>query len=201
VIHPSTLSSARQRHGATHVIPLGRLADSVGVEPSARPGTGAFNIWGNTFPAEELPAGGTVEVNGIPFLFPEADGVRADHLRCRGQRIPLPASRADWIHVLGAAERRTEDCVVLEYADGTSRRQWLRMSDFWPQTPPRFGDRLAFRTGAMLYPRHVQKTMSPAIWHQRIPVAVADGLTALVLPDNPALHIFAMTLVDEEGTE
>lgn len=191
--HETTAIADRQRSGATLVIPLGDLTDSVGVEPGARPGTGAFNIWGNTFPAEELPCGGTVEVGGIPFLFPAADGVRPDHLRCGGQRIGLPAA-ADWIHVLGAAERRTEDCVLLEYADGSVRRQWLRMSDFWPQTPPRFGDRLAFRTGSMLYPRHVQDTMSPAIWHQRVPVAVAGGVTGLRLPDNPAIHLFALTL-------
>ncbi|MFF3482661.1 hypothetical protein ACFYXC_05195 [Streptomyces sp. NPDC002701] len=182
---------------AAHPVPLDGLADSVGAEPSGRSGAGAFNIWGNAFPADELPCGERVEVDGVPFLFPEADGVRPDHLRCRGQRIPLTGPRADWIHVLGAAERRTEDEVLLEYADGTVRRQWLRISDFWPQTPARFGESLAFRTARLLYPRHEQHTMSPSIWHQRVPVAVPGGLSALVLPDNPAMHLFALTLVEE----
>lgn len=185
------------RSAAAHPVAIEDFLDSVGVEPENRSGRGAFNIWGNAFPAGELPCGTLTEADGVPFRFPPADGVRPDHLRCRGQRIALPAARADWIHVLGAAERRTEDTLLLEYADGTVRRQWLRLSDFWPQTGPRFGERLAFRTGAMLYPRHAQHTMSPSIWHQRVPVAVADGLRTLVLPHNPAMHLFALTLVTE----
>ncbi|MFC7896918.1 hypothetical protein [Streptomyces sp. NPDC057381] len=185
------------RSAAARPVAIDDFLDSVGIEPNSRSGSGAFNIWGNAFPAAELPCGSLTRLDGVPFRFPSADGVRPDHLRCRGQRIVLPAARADWIHVLGAAERRTEDSLLLEYADGTARRQWLRLSDFWPQTGPRFGERLAFRTGTMLYPRHEQHTMSPSIWHQRVPVAVADGLRALVLPHNPAMHLFALTLVTE----
>ncbi|RII13381.1 hypothetical protein DSC45_23815 [Streptomyces sp. YIM 130001] len=192
-----TPTLVRSTVGAAHPVAIEDYLDSVGVEPNSRSGRGAFNIWGNAFPAEELPCGNLTELDRVPFRFPAADGKRPDHLRCRGQRIPLPAVRADWIHVLGAAERRTEDSVLVEYADGTVRRQWLRLSDFWPQTGPRFGERLAFRTTAMLYPRHEQNTMSPSIWHQRVPLAVADGLSALVLPHNPAMHLFALTLVTE----
>ncbi|NEB74966.1 hypothetical protein G3I40_06920 [Streptomyces sp. SID14478] len=187
----------RSAVGAARTVAIEDFLDSVGVEPSSRSGSGAFNIWGNAFPAGELPCGTLTAHDRVPFRFPAADGVRPDHLRCRGQRIALPAGRTDWIHVLGAAERRTEDGVLLEYADGSVRRQWLRLSDFWPETGPRFGERLAYRTTAMLYPRHEQYTMSPSIWHQRVPVAVPDGLTALVLPHNPAMHLFALTLVTE----
>jgi hypothetical protein len=171
----------------------------VGIEPRQRPGHGnaGVNIWGNAFPAEELPHGGLVEVGGVPFHFPDADGLRADNIRCRGQRIALPCERADWLHVLAAAERRTEDGLAIEYADGAIRSQWLRISDFWPQTPPRFGEVLAFRTSVLLYPRHAQAGMAPALWHQRVPVAVPDGLIAVTLPDNPALHLFALTMADE----
>lgn len=155
-------------------------------------GGGGFNIWGNTFPAGELPpAGGTTVVHDVPFLFPVA-GV--DNVRCRGQRVDVPPGRWDWVHVLGASERRTEDLLEVHYSDGSVRGQWLRMSDFWPQTEPRFGEVLAFRCRHMHYPRHVQRTMSPSIWAQRVPVTVPSDVVALVLPDNPALHVFALTL-------
>jgi hypothetical protein len=36
--------------------------------------------------------------------------------------------------------------------------------------------------------------MRPSIWSQRVPVAVRLPLRAVRLPDNPALHLFAMTL-------
>lgn len=168
--------------------------NNTGITASRWPTTGGFNIWANTFPAEALPAaGGVVDVGGVPFRFPGTGRGGADNIRCRGQRVDLPAGCYDWIYVLAAAERRSEDEVRLHYADGTARAQWLRVSDFWPETPARFGELLAYRCDRMLYPRHAQLNMPPVIWRCRIPVTVADPVIALDLPDNPAIHVFAMT--------
>jgi hypothetical protein len=179
-------------------VDLTPYANCVGIEPSARPGSGAFNIWYNTFPAEDLPAAGSlVRVGSVPFRFPLAGAAEPDNIRCRGQRIALDGSRADWLHVLAAAERRSEDVLRVHYADGSSRPQWLRVSDFWPETAARFGEQLAFRTASMLYPNHVDRRMPPAIWRQRVPLTARDRAVAVTLPDNPAIHLFAATLVDE----
>jgi hypothetical protein len=179
-------------------VDLAPHANCVGIEPSARPGSGAFNIWYNTFPAEDLPAARSlVRVGGVPFRFPLAGDAEPDNIRCRGQRIALDGSRADWLHVLAAAERRSEDVLTVHYADGTNRPQWLRVSDFWPETAARFGEQLAFRTSSMLYPNHVDRRMPPAIWRQRVPLTARERAVAVTLPDNPAIHLFAATLVDE----
>ncbi|HEX5120917.1 MAG TPA: hypothetical protein VFW65_37515 [Pseudonocardiaceae bacterium] len=185
---------------AYRIVDLTAHTNCVGIEPSPRPGRGAFNIWYNTFPLEDLPpAGSTVDVGGVPFRMPAADGVRSDNVRCRGQRMDLAAGRVDWLYLLAAAERRTEDVVTVHYADGTSHAQWLRVSDFWPQTPARFGELLAFRTTSMLYPNHVDHRMAPAIWRQRVPVPEPDGVVAMTLPDNPAIHVFALTAGADEA--
>ena len=174
--------------------------DNRGTTTAGDTSGGAFNIWGNTFPAEELPApGSVVDVGGMPFLFRALGPTGADNMRCSGQALSLPPGRYDWIHVLAAAERRTEDTVVLRYRDGSVDREWLRVSDFWPETPARFGEREAFRCTAMRYPRHTQRGMSPVIWHTRISVPRQAELTALRLPDNPAMHVFAMTLAPAQG--
>jgi hypothetical protein len=52
----------------------------------------------------------------------------------------------------------------------------------------------------MLYPRHEQRNMGPAIWRQRVPVTVPGEVVAVELPDNPAMHVFALTLLTEEPT-
>lgn len=154
---------------------------------------GGFNIWSNTFPAEELPPiGSTVRVGGVGFAFP-GSGDGGDNVRCRGQRVDVPAGRYEWLYLLGAAERRTEDEVELDFADGRTRRQWLRLSDFWPETPAFFGEVLAFRTEALGYPRHIQRPHAPTIWQQRIPVGGDADLIGVRLPDNPAIHVFSMT--------
>lgn len=157
-----------------------------------------FNIWRNTFPAEDLPApGSAVTVAGVRFEFPPRETGAGDNIRCRGQLVAVPPGRYDWLYVLGAAERRTEDVVVLVYADGAERAEWLRMSDFWPETASRFGEAEAFRTAGLRYPRHTQAGHRPVIWQQRIPVTVPGELVAVRLPDNPAMHVFAVTAVTD----
>jgi hypothetical protein len=184
----------RRASTATPVDLSGRF-DNRGIT-AADERTGAFNIWSNTFPAEQLPApGGIVEVTGVPFRFPAGGPGRADNLRCSGQLLTVPPGRYDWIYALAAAERRTEDRVDLHYANGAVDAEWLRVSDFWPQTPAWFGEPLAYRCTRMHYPRHVETRMGPAIWRPRIPVTRPQELRALRLPDNPAMHVFALTLV------
>ncbi|MEW2500991.1 hypothetical protein AB0878_10960 [Amycolatopsis sp. NPDC047767] len=181
------------------MIDLGRHFDGTGVQPEGTPGDYGFNVWRNTFPAEELPPAGSVrEVAGVPFAFPAPNSAGADNVRCRGQLVEVPAGRYDWLYLLGAAERRTEDEVELHHAGGTVRRSWLRMSDFWPETPARFGEPLAFCTTGLRYPRHTQAGHSPSIWQQRVAIAEPDPLVALRLPDNPAMHVFALTAVADE---
>lgn len=160
---------------------------------------GGFNVWSNTFPADELPPEGSiVEVGGVLFEFP-VRGRGGDNLRCGGQLIGVPPGDYDWLYLLAAAERHTEDLLYLHYADGSVDPEWLRVSDFWPQTPDRFGAVEAFRCATMHYPRHVQRGVDPVIWRHRVPVPRHAELAAIRLPDNPAAHIFAITAVPVAG--
>lgn len=155
---------------------------------------GGFNVWGNTFPGEELPPSlSVVEVGGVPFRFPPKEDGRLNSLVCRGQSLAVPPGRYDWVYVLAAGERRTEDWVYLHYASGATDPEWLRVSDFWP-SPAHFGEVAAFRCHHMHYPRHVQVNMGPVMWRQRIAVPRHEELVAVSLPDNVAIHIFAATL-------
>ncbi|MBU8858606.1 MULTISPECIES: hypothetical protein [unclassified Micromonospora] len=182
-------------------VPLTEHFDNVGFTQPDQLSSGAFNIWGNTFPADELPPGPEVRLDGVPFLIPAAPVGSPDNLRCAGQLVAVPPGRYDWVRLLCAAERRTEDRVWLHYTDGTIDPEWLRVSDFWPETAPRFGESLAFRFSRMHYPRHVDRRMKPAIWSQRLPITRAAELAAVRLPDNPAIHLFAMTLVPPSDGE
>jgi hypothetical protein len=178
------------------IVDISSMCNNRGIaHPGAGPDHG-FNIWRNTFPGEDLPARGSrVVVEGVGFEFPVRSGGAGDNVRCLRQTVALPPGRYDWLYLLGAAERRTEDEVTLVYRSGAERPAWLRMSDFWPETPAWFGEPQAFRTGGLRYPRHTQAGHRPAIWQQRIPVTAPGELTALRLPDNPAMHVFALTVV------
>lgn len=188
-MHPRIIST---------VIDVSAVCDNLGIGNSGAGDEYGFNIWRNTFPAEDLPApGSSVTVAGVEFEFPPRATGKGDNIRCRGQLISLPPGHYDWFYLLGAAERRTEDEVELHYADGAARTEWLRMSDFWPETEPWFGEPEAFRAHGLRYPRHTQHGHRPVIWQQRVPVTVPGELIALRLPDNPAMHVFALTAVTD----
>ncbi|MFF0429667.1 hypothetical protein [Streptomyces sp. NPDC004520] len=159
---------------------------------------GEFNVWRNSFAAEYLPAGGSlVHVDGVPFQFPPVcEG--PDNVRCDGQFIRVPEGRYDWIHVLAASERRSEDTVQLNFADGSVDAEALRVSDFWA-APAWFGEVKAFESLVMHYPHHAQRGIPAVMWAQRIPVTRRAGLTGILLPRNVAVHVFALTLQRTES--
>lgn len=179
---------------ATVTVDLSAHVNNTGITRPDDLGGGAFNIWSNTYPAEHLPprTGGVLAVGGVPFRFPLADR-GPDNVRCAGQQVAVPTGRYDWLYLLAAAERRTEDCVHLHFADGTTDPEWLRVPDFWPQTAAHFGFTTGITFPVLHYPRHIQQNMGPSIWRVRVPVPREADLAAIRLPDNPAIHIFAIT--------
>jgi hypothetical protein len=169
---------------------------NVGVTKKSDLDSGRLNVWKNSFPAEELPRGSAIfQPAEVPFRFPDVGSGRLDNVVCVGQRIDLPPARYDWLYVLACSERRAEDVVYLHYASAAVDDEWLRVSDFWPGSPPHFGEFEAIRCRQMHFPRHVQPGVGPRIWQQRIPVPRQEELAYLRLPDNTAIHIFAMTAV------
>lgn len=168
--------------------------NNVGVTTTADIGCGHFNVWRNSFAAEDLPeAGSRTVIGSITFQLPVLGNTEPDNVRCDGQYIPVPPGYFDWLYVLGAAERRVEDQVALHFADGRVDFEPLRLTDFWA-APPAFGETLAFQT-LMHYPQHVQFGVPARMWCQRVPVVRRARLIAVRLPANAAAHLFAITLV------
>jgi hypothetical protein len=178
-------------------VSLAAHLDNVGVSSAGDTGSGAFNVWGNSFPAECLPAPGRVHVGGVAFELPAVGTGEPDNVRCEGQYVTVPPGAYDWIYVLAAAERRAEDEVALHFEEGFVDFEALRVSDFWA-APPAFGERTAFASAAMHYPHHVQPDVPAMLWQQRIPVTRRAVLTGLRLPRNLAVHVFAVTLLASE---
>jgi hypothetical protein len=175
------------------VVDLAGHLDHRAISPAAQTRAGGFIVWGNSVPAEHLPAPGEqVAVGNVPFTFAEQPDL--DNVRCAGQFVPVPAGRYDWIHLLAASERRAEDHLAVHFADGSVDFENLRISDFWSGAHAVFGDVPAFRTPVMHYPHHVQHDVSALMWAQRVPVTRRAPMTALRFPRNLAVHVFAVTL-------
>lgn len=177
-------------------VDLTPYADCIGVAPGDTSAGGAFNIWGNTFPADELPAPGRpFHLDGVTFTLLAADGRTPDNVRAvaSGSTSTLPAwtESTSWPPRSGAP--RTP------WWSSTATAPDVHSGCGCPTSGPRRRpvSRNGWRCGAAgcSTPRHSQDRMAPAIWAQRVGVAVPQEAVALVLPDNPALHLFAVTLV------
>jgi hypothetical protein len=167
--------------------------NNTAISEASQTGAGAFNVWGNSYAAEYLPPGNSlVHVDGVPYEFPPVCS-GPDNVRCAGQFVEVPAGGYDWIHALAASERRCEDTVELNFADGAVDAEPLRISDFWA-APAWFGEVKAFESPVMHYPRHVQRGVPAVMWSQRVPVTRRADLIGILLPRNVAIHVFALTL-------
>ena len=186
-------ANTRARAEQDLAIPLDGHLNNVGATFSTNTRTGAFNVWGNSFAAEHLPPAGPVVVDGVRFDFPAVGTGETDNVRCDGQLVDVPAGAYDWLYVLAAAERRAEDDVTLHFEDGQVDFEALRISDFWAAEAA-FGERLAFESPVMHYPRHVQPNVPARLWSQRVPVTRRATLETIRLPRNVAIHVFALTL-------
>ena len=52
-------------------VDIARHRNNTAISAATETKAGAFNVWGNSFAAEYLPAGGSlVHVAGVPFRFP-----------------------------------------------------------------------------------------------------------------------------------
>lgn len=171
-----------------------------GASPAGDTAAGEFNIWGNSFPAEHLPAPGTWRyVDGVPFIR-SAPNPLGDNVRCAGQYLPVPAGHYDWLHLMVASERRAEATLALHFAGGAVDFEVLRVSDFWAEAPAAFGERPVVATPVMHYPHHVQPRVPAQLWAQRVPATRREPLVGLRLPRHIAIHVFALTLHSREET-
>lgn len=151
---------------------------------------GGFNAWGNSFPAEELPFGGTLELRGIPFRLIAADGL--DHVEALAQTIEMPAPvRATALALLACGEMGQQEIEVT--IDGESFEVivagWLADSD--ADTGG------AFVASHLHYPGGYELSrLRPVLWPRVVEWPGVRDVTAIHLSANPLFHVVAMTLLE-----
>lgn len=156
---------------------------------------------GMTFPAEALPAAmKTTELCGVTMLFPDTTDGALNNVSMAGQQIGVPRGQYCLIHVLGVSEGGSfREDVVLEYKDGSTDGETLGLTDCRPHWGKlKFDEQAAIRFDEMHFPPgDPHRNRAPGIcgmWLQTLKVDARKELFAVQLPDNPAMHVFAMTL-------
>lgn len=203
--------SQRCRH---QIADLALHFNNDGVSYIQKRSDGDLDGFGTTFCAKGLPESQSmITCNGVEFLFPDKSDGANNNIACVGQDLPLPSGCYQAIHILGMSDWRAfEETLILRYLNESCTETSLGLSDASHYHGLLYGEREAIRctlvTPDSLIPHiylfgiHMpgedyqmqEMTLDAGIWHQVIPVDATKALSRLKLPDNPNMHIFALTL-------
>ena len=196
-------------------VDLSSYLNNAGIAPAGRPSGGGLDGMGTSFRAEDLPPpAGVATCLGVPFLLPGRSRRGMDNIACEGQEIPLPAGACEALHLLGMCDWRAfEEPLRLRAPDGTGVETSLGLSDAPRYQGLQYGEDEAVScpliTPDSLVP-HVflfgvappgagyemtETRIEAGIWRQVVPVEEPRPLAAMVLPDNPSMHLFAVTMI------
>jgi serine/threonine protein kinase len=159
------------------------------------PGGANFDGSGYSYPASQLPSGGSITVNGVPYQFP-ASSAGSDNIIAAGQTIGLTAGHYRQADLLVAASwGPVTGTVIIEYSDGSTASTRLTVAD-WLAGPAN-GLQASYRYGP---DRIYQNT----VYIYTVPIGLDATRTvrALILPGQVSgpyqmgrLHVFALTMV------
>ena len=161
---------------------------------------GAVNAWGNSLPAEEVPFGRVVDVDGVPFRLPAKRG-RHDHVEAVGQTLPLPsAAPVAGLALLCFGEMGEQDvALMLLDAAGAAAHLVADVPGWLAAAPEGRPDlAVALRCTHLHYPGGYElAALRPTVtrWTGRLSRPVEA--TGLRLGINPLFHVLAVTLLHE----
>jgi len=172
--------------------------DGISFDRNRRDST--FDEYRQSYAAELLPDPGIVQpLKAMPhlkFVFPEKKDRAKNNVAADGQRIEVPPGKFGSLYVLGAAVDGAEKGVLtLVYDDGETQAD-LGLSDWCAAAA--FGEARAFSMAHRHNWQFIDEEAQCSMWVQTIKLSPTKALTALVLPGNPKMHVFAMTLAKAE---
>jgi hypothetical protein len=182
---------------------LSRAVNRVGATFDTDRPAGELNAWGNSYPAEELPFGGQVLVDGIPYaLVPKSPATtpRPDHVEALGQRLAAdPAGRpVRALAVLAAGEMGPQQLSVRLHPAADGSRSMLIPG--WLVRPDASTSADQLRCSHQHYPGNYDLALLvPVLWSRVLPLP-GIAVTAIDLLPNPLVHVFAITLLCEGGS-
>jgi hypothetical protein len=162
---------------------------------------GAVNAWGNSFPAEEMPFGGTLALDGVPFRLPEKRTGAGDHLEADGQIIEIPElPPVSELLLLGFGEMGARSLTLTVTRAGmpplrceVAMPGWLVRRDAPAVAGGQVFSHLHYPGGYEL------DLLRPALWLHRCRLHPAARLAALALGTDPLFHLMAVTLAAGSG--
>ena len=154
-----------------------------------------FDDQKRSYPTALLPPPGVRRLGASRIPFRLADPRGPDNIACDGQTVPVPAgARGDTLYLLGAgAQGAQTGTLTLATADGRRVPAPFTVNDWVIGSSAQNEDALTFAyrlgdTGAQ------EPDEKPHLWIVPIPLPAGAAIRRIVLPHDPRLHVFALTV-------
>ena len=192
---------------ATTTLAFGELADAfnnVGVTTSANPAPGDIDGGGSSFLAERLAEkgvtpGATVAANGFSFTWPDAQPGTKDNVASGGETISLEG-KGNALAILGTGTSGSAaGGATVHYADGTVTTGTLGVPNWCCLATDTYGSKIAVVTKGKNTPTGpAYPTTEYRLYTKTLRIDPAKDVVAVTLPANAAVHVFGMTVGNEE---
>jgi alpha-mannosidase len=185
---------------AAETVDIAKWFNQDGISGLEHPLDGVFDFGGWALPAEMFAGAGTasasakngiITIEGVPFIAPPLEDGKKNMISCEGQRLDLPPGRSQSLQVMGAASNGTQSGPLqLIYADGSEETVNFGFSDWC--AAPGAGERLGLHAEYRVS-RTGKDTPPCSVFIRDLPLRTDKTLKALVLPNQPHIHILAIT--------
>lgn len=158
----------------------------------------ADNFDGNSgrYPVGSLPSAGIHRLGAyqVPFSLPGYRENQFDNVAASGQRISIPANAdGHTLYLLAAkSQDKSGTDIGFQLADGKTEFRAFDLNNWKKNSYPENEIGFDFPNG---HSRKNGASDSPRMWIVHVPIPY--GATALILPRDPGLHLFAATIGSE----
>jgi len=176
---------------------LAATFNNVGITDNADPAAGSFDGGGDSFSAQELAAdgatpGASIPFSGTNFTWPNVASGTPDNTTAQGQLISASGSGTLGF-LASAAGIQQSGTLTVNYTDGTSSTATFGVPNWCCEAQTDFGAQVALKTVGNNAPTgNRQNGVEYDVFYNSVALEPGKEVSSIRLPDNSALHIFAV---------
>jgi serine/threonine protein kinase len=166
------------------------------------PGDADFDGASYSYPAEQLPSGSSITINGVPYQFPTLASGTNDNINAFGQTIPLPSGHYHQAaFLMSSIWGPVTGTLTIQYTDGSSSTTNLAVPDWINDSNKASNVADAWLT-SYRYSQSGKNQHISYIYAITVSLDSTRTANALVLPSQLSgfkstcqLHVFALTVL------
>ncbi|MEU7904527.1 GH92 family glycosyl hydrolase [Actinoplanes sp. NPDC049118] len=175
------------------LVDLGTERNADGTATVASPAEGDFDGGGWSYDADLLPAAGPVTWDGVTYQAPDPTGTAKNLVRSRGQSLLLPAGDHTAVKLIATTHNGpVTAALTIGYTDGTTSSSAVTVADWCGTASPG-------TTTVLAMPHRIKAGRGvdgPPVnlFGLSLPLSEGKQLRSITLPNDPRLHLYAITL-------